>query len=561
MNRLVLRAAALPIALWLGAATASASPVDGFIVRWHDPAAAADAATARGERWQRIALGAPVDRATARRIAAGLRADPRIADVVPNLREQPLAVTPSDPRFAEQWWLAPRGAPLAAGPSDTGLAGFARAWQRSTGAAAPVAVAVLDSGITSHPETNARLLPGYDFVADARYAADGDGRDADAADPGDAVTALDRSSDPDVFLDCPPAPRSTWHGTTIAGQLAAVTDNGQGVAAAHWGGLVVPVRVAGKCGAAIGDIVDGLRWAAGLAVPGVPANPNPARVIVLGYGSPDPCDAASADPDIAAAARLYRDTIAEVRAAGSVVVVAAGNRGEAVGRPASCTGAFAVTALNREGYKAAYASFGSQIDLATPGGDADTGGTCDAQLADGGLVSTGNFGDTTPGAAGYVAASGTSFAAPAVAAAAALMLSVNPALTVAQIEGGLKRSARPHVQVPLLGACSLADNRGRCACTTTTCGAGMLDVDQALRYAASPAAYVAPQRSAATLDDARIRACAVILGRPLPPDPEPEPEPEPPVASGGGGGGAASPWWIALLALASFVLHRRRAAA
>jgi serine protease len=506
-------------------------------------------------RWHRVQAEGTAGAESAEALRARLLADPRVAAVLPDFREQRLAVTPNDSRFDEQWWLKV----VAAG--NTGAAGFAGAWSQNTGAASPVAVAVLDSGITSHPELNPRLLPGYDFVSNADYANDGGGRDADPADPGDAVTAADRSGNPTAFAGCPAAPLSSWHGTVIAGQIAAVTNNGTGVAAAHWGGLIVPVRVAGKCGAALSDIVDGMRWAAGLPVPGAPVNPNPARVIVLSYGGTDACDAASSNSTTAAAARLYIDTIDEVRRQGAMVIVAAGNLRSAVGRPASCPGAFGVASLNREGYKSTYSNFGRQIALATPGGDGDTRGTCDAQLADSGIVSTGNLGDVQPGSAGYVAASGTSFAAPAVASAAALMLSVNADLTVDQLEQGLKRSARPHVKVPLLGNCSLTDNRGRCACTTGTCGAGMLDAGEAMRYAAAPTTYVKPARTAPTLDDQRLRDCAVILGRPLPedpkPEPKPEPNPEPEPADEGGGGGAMSGLWVALLGLATATLLRR----
>jgi serine protease len=545
--------AALLAASCLPAASAAPSS-GGFIVMLRDGAHAHGPAPQRQPaldgvlvgQWHRVRVD-PAGGDTAQAVRARLRADPRVAAVLPDVREQRQAVTPNDPRFDSQWWLK------AVAPGNTGTAGFAAAWAQTTGAASPVAVAVLDSGITSHPEVNPRLLPGWDFVSDAVYANDGNGRDADPADPGDAVTAADRAGNPAAFADCPDAPLSSWHGTIIAGQVAAVSNNGAGGAGAHWGGLVVPVRVAGKCGAALSDIVDGMRWAAGLAVPGVPANPNPARVIVLGYGGTEPCSATSSDATAAAAARLYIDTLDEVRRAGALVVVAAGNLRSAVGRPAGCPGAFGVASLNREGYKSIYSNFGPQIALATPGGDGDTRATCDAQLADGGIVSTGNLGDVVPGAAGYAAASGTSFAAPAVAAAAALMLSVNPALSVDQIEQGLKRSARPHVKVPLLGNCSVSSNRGRCACTTSTCGAGLLDAEQALRYAASPAAYVAPQRSAPTLDDTRLRECAVILGRPLPDDPRPEPE----APEEGGGGGAMSAAWVLLLGVAAAVLARR----
>jgi serine protease len=87
----------------------------------------------------------------------------------------------------------------------------------------------------------------------------------------------------------------------------------------------------------------------------------------------------------------------------------------------------------------------------------------------------------------------------------------------------------------------------------------MLDADEALRYAASPTSYVAPTRTAPTLDDARLRECAVILGRPLPvdPAPAPAPEPEPEPAAEGGGGGAMSALWVLLLGVAIGVLMWR----
>ena len=540
-----------------GMASVSASGMAAVLAERQLPLALQRSA---GGRWHALAASGVLDSAAAAALQARLRADPRVRSVVPDVREQRQDATPNDARFAQQWWLQ------AAATGNTGAAGFAKAWDRSTGVVGlgnpGVVVAVLDSGITSHIETNARVLPGFDFVADPVYAGDGNGRDNDPQDPGDVVTAADRLAQPDKFSGCPETLRSSWHGTTIAGQLAAVTNNGEGVAAANWQGLVLPVRVAGKCGAAVSDIIDGMRWAAGLAVAGAPANPNPARLIVLSYGGLDACDADSADPTVRDTARLYEAAIAEVRAKGALVIVAAGNQRGAVGRPASCRGAFAVTAVNREGYKAAYANFGAAIKLATPGGDDASGGDCatgDANLRDGGLVSTGNLGEVSTGAAGYVAASGTSFAAPGVAAVASLMWAVNPALTLAQIEQGLLLSARPHVLVPLLGACQPGANTGRCACTASTCGAGLLDADQALAFAAAPDNYLPPMRSPITLTDDRLRACAVATGRVVEPVPVAPPASAPDSGSGGGGGGGAvqAEWLLGLL-LATGLLARVR---
>jgi serine protease len=134
-----------------------------------------------------------------------------------------------------------------------------------------------------------------------------------------------------------------------------------------------------------------------------------------------------------------------------------------------------------------------------------------------------------PGDAGYVGASGSSFAAPAVAAAASLMWALNPAQSAAQVEDGLKRSARPHVLVPQLGDCAGGSKTNRCACTTT-CGAGMRDAVEALAYAAAPTDT----------------------------PPSPAPTPAPSAGSSGGGGGALSLSWLAALALASAGLRRAR---
>jgi serine protease len=550
------------LAACLAASSLSAVAADGFFVRLHATPAKEDAAqrkqrldaaiqerrwplTVRGQataRWMHLAPEGALTPAAREALLRALRADPRVAEVLPEQREFPLSVTPNDPRYAEQWWLQPRAA------GSTGVAGFSSAWLRRA-AGVPGPVAVLDSGISFHPDLFANVLDGYDFVSNPIYAGDGDGRDANPNDEGDAITDADRADRPAEFSGCPEQPRSGWHGTVIAGQIGAMTDNSNGVAGAGFNAGVVPVRVAGKCGAAQGDIVAGMRWAAGLAVDGVPANPNPARVIVVSYGSEAACDA------------VYADALAEVRAAGALVVVAAGNLRRGVFRPANCADAFAVTSLNREGYKAFYANFGPEIALATPGGDDTTGSDCDAQLADGGLVSTGNLGDTVQGAAGYAAASGTSFAAPAVAATAALMLRLNPALTRDQLVAGLRASAAPFVQVPLLGNCGPDNsNIGRCTCTGSSCGAGMLDADQALAYALAPTTYLAPVRTAPELRDSRIETCARILGLPVPPVTPPVTPPTNPGdgdAGGSGGGGTGSVLLMGLL-LATWVLRRGR---
>jgi serine protease len=459
-------------------------------------------------------------------------------------------VTPTDTYFAtRQWWLHALPA-----TGDAGLPDLSNAWSRSTGVpksgAGPV-IAVLDTGIVPHPELDARLvLPGYDFISNAAYANEGDTenadrvagteRDANPYDRGDRLTRAEADANPALWEGCAVATsgRSSWHGTMIAGQIGAVSNDGQFAAGINWHARILPVRVAGRCGAAPADVVDGLRWAAGLPVAGVPLNANPARIVVIGFAGFKSCNVNDSDPTVAAAARDYVAAIQAVRAKGVLVVAAAGNGAEGVGRPANCPGVFAVTALNRQGFKANYANFGPEVALATVGGDMDRGATCDKQVADGGILSTSNKGDFGPGEYGWAEGGGTSYASPIVAGVASLMLAANPDLTVDQLEAGLRATARPHALVPLFGNCATGNNT-RCTCTTATCGSGILDADQALAYAVNPAGYAAPARTAPTLRTTAIEQCAVAMGKPVPGDPPASAPTSTPVDAGGGGGGAA----------------------
>ncbi len=486
----------------------------------------------------------------AERLAARLRAHPAVDWVAPNVRERRLQVPPTDPFFNQQWWLQLDGGSNASALADRrrGVAGFLRAWQSgiagATGSAAAT-VAVLDTGITAHPDLGGRVLPGYDFVSDPLFANDGNGRDADPSDPGDWVSAADRGNS--RFASCAEQ-RSSWHGTLVAGLVAATPNNAEGVAGVMLQGRVLPVRVAGKCGATVADIVDGLRWAAGLPVAGVPANANPARILNVSFGGSSACG-----PE-------YQAAIDEVRnSRGAVVVAAAGNEFGAPTRPANCSGVVGVAAINRDGFKTHYSNFGAALaasGIAAPGGDDNQGGTWKS-LADGGIVSVWNDGTQGPGSPSYAALFGTSFAAPQVSGTLALMLAVNPALSAEQLIAGLRAAARPHVSSPLIGACSEA-NPGRCICSTATCGAGILDAEQALRFAQSPGSYVAPARQPAVIDNPEV-AAAVALG------------PDRGSGSGGGGGGGGgggsssgggpfAPAWALALLGAALALRRQRAA-
>jgi serine protease len=496
------------------------------------------------------------------RVAVRLRARPEVEWVAANTLEQRLQVS-SDPLAAEQWWLRPVAGLNSSAQADRlrGVPGFFQAWQSglagmglaaASGNGVSAVVAVLDTGITPHPDLVGRVLPGYDFVSDPLLANDGNGRDDDPSDPGDWVSAADRQQA--RFAACAEQ-RSSWHGTVIAGLVAANSDNGEGVAGIDRQARILPVRVAGKCGAAVADIVDGMRWAAGLPVAGVPLNLNPARIINISYGG------------AAACGYEYQAAVDELHSHGVVVVAAAGNDHGAVARPANCKGVVGVAALNRDGFKTHYSSFGNALaasGLATVGGDDGRSGAWRELLSDGGLVTVWNAGATGVGEAGYAKLFGTSFAAPLVSGTISLMLGVNPSLTSAQVIDGLRKTVRPHVVSSLIGECS-ESNPGRCICTLQTCGAGMLDTEQALRFAANPAGYVAPLRQAQQLDTPEIRR-AVALGPDLPPNTTNTATaltaaaagpgvaaPSTTAGAGGGapagGGGGANAWHVTLLLL------------
>jgi serine protease len=473
-----------------------------------------------------LAPGRPMSRAEAMAQARRLLADPDVDYVAANTLERRLAV-PNDQYYALQWWLQ------SVGTANTAAPGFPEAWDATTGNAS-VVIAVLDSGIRRfHPEFTvgtSRLLPGYDFVSEAQYANDGNGLDADPTDPGDWVSQQDKSQFPALFGGCDAAP-STWHGTVIAGQLAAPTNDGSGVAAMTWQGRLLPVRVAGKCGAAVSDIVEGMLWAAGIPYTGSPAaNPNPARIVNLSFGGDRPCNVNSSDPLVAGTARLYSDAIEALRVKGAVLVAAAGNESGTVVRPASCAGALAVTALRRDGAKADYSNFGTEVDIAT------AGGTLSPALD--GIYSTTNEGTTGPGAETYGYYAGTSFAAPMASGVAALMLAVNPDLSADEVIEGIRATARAHVTQPGLGFCSDVNN-GDCNCTTQTCGAGILDAAQAVAWAQQQPGSFTPPSANPTVDFTPDR---LQTG-----------------GSSGGGGGALGPIaWIGLALAAAALSGRRR---
>ena len=199
------------------------------------------------------------------RILARLRQDPAVQYAVADQRRWPHFI-PSDALFSSQWHL--QSTQPAATRAEL-------AWDLTTGSAGTV-VAVLDTGVRfDHPDlgragAGGKLLPGFDFIADSSVANDGNGRDDDPADPGDWIDSNDIQQP--MFSDCILTP-SSRHGTRVAGIIGAGSDNGIGVSGEAWNTWILPVRVLGKCGGFDSDIIAAMRWAGGLTVAGVGANP------------------------------------------------------------------------------------------------------------------------------------------------------------------------------------------------------------------------------------------------------------------------------------------------
>lgn len=406
---------------------------DGFIVKYRDGgersaalnAAAAELGTSLAPV-RRLATGAQLiragrglDRAGAEALMRRLARAPDVAYVEPDVRLT-IQFTPDDSRYSEQWHYYEATAGL-------NLPG---AWDQADGAGA--VVAVLDTGYTDHSDLLGNIIGGYDFISDSATARDGDGRDSDAHDEGDWYG----------WFECGFLPaNSSWHGTHVAGTVAAETHNSQGVAGVAFNAKVVPVRVLGKCGGSLSDIADAMVWASGGSVSGVPDNAYPADIINMSLGGSGACGA------------TFQDAIDAAVANGTSVVVAAGNSNDDAAnyQPASCNNVISVAATDRDGNRASYSNYGSVVDVAAPGGE--TGTTAN------GVLSTLNSGSQTPSAESYAFYQGTSMATPHVAGLAALLKSVDPDMTPSGVEAAIVDNTRAFA-----GSCS-------------QCGSGLADAD------------------------------------------------------------------------------------
>jgi len=377
------------------------------------------------------------------------------------------SIVPNDPFYNLQWNMS--GTWGINGPS---------AWDITTGSPS-VIVAVIDTGILrSQPDLSAKILPGYDFISSVASARDGNGRDADPSDEGTWGEAGECGS---AFKP------SSWHGSHVAGIVGASTNNSYGVAGVAWGAKILPIRVLGKCGlGATSDIIDGMYWAAGLPVPGVPANPNPARILNMSLGSRTPQPTCSTS---------YQTAVQAINNAGKLIVVSAGNNatsgiGEAgFYEPAGCPGVISVAATDHLGHRSSYSDYSTQfvVDVSAPGGDISY--YQDQTVGIYSTIDAGTRGPTGPRGAYY---QGTSQAAPHIAGTLALMLSANPALSNNQLYMTLVETAKEFNPV------------SECY-RSTFCGLGIVNAHAAvLRGLTDPANAFTDITIASTLNPATV---------------------------------------------------------
>lgn len=329
-----------------------------------------------------------------------------------------LQAVPVDPDFASQWGFRYT-------PGSEEGANFTSAWDITKGSATQT-IGIIDAGISGSNEEFAGqlrstlLFPngGYDFYSAPTTSGDDDGRD----------------DDPEQ------SPSTCGHGTHVAGTVGAITafsGSGVGVAGGASASKLLIARALNFIGTDA-DAIDAMHWMAGDNVPGVAINPNIPAAVNMSFGA----SGGSCGP-------AYQAAVDALRAAGVVPVAAAGNSNADVATfaPANCRGVIAVAASDTLGAKASFSNYGAGVVITAPGVD---------------ILSTGGAGSTNVSC--YK--SGTSMAAPHVTAAVGLMRALQPTLNVNQVALALKSAARPFP----VGS----------SCTTSICGAGLLDARRAL---------------------------------------------------------------------------------
>ena len=358
-----------------------------------------------------------------------------------------------DPMMSLQWYL----------DSEHGV-NATDAWNITKGSPS-IVVAVLDTGITEHPDLDDNVVAGYDFISSSSQSRDGNGRDADASDPGDYLSSGSPSS---------------WHGTHVAGIIAAES-NSIGITGIAPRVKIQPVRVLGPNGGTEADIAAGINWSIGVRISGVTTNATPAKVINLSIGSTDFSTCYTNSPVQLAIDEAKRRDVTLVTAAGNDDQIATASF------PGNCSGNITIGATGYTGDRSYFSNYSAYnrtydvyigVDISAPGGDDRVG---IGAPAGGQIWSTLNDGKRSPGNPSYGKAEGTSMSSPIAAGVVALMYSVRPSLTDDQVWSILSKTAKPFannsdctdelIETTLNNGTKL---------TTGLCGVGIIDAAAAV---------------------------------------------------------------------------------
>ncbi|MBU6245831.1 MAG: fibronectin type III domain-containing protein [Actinomycetales bacterium] len=415
---------------WSAPVSDGGSAVTGYVARAYSQESAGTAVASCTTSGLQCAISGLVngqvywiDVAATNAVGSGAPTSPRVSAT------PAVGLTPNDPYYANNSMWGLNGTYGINAPD---------AWAVTRGSPSTI-VAVLDTGITVHPDLAGTSVAGYDMIVDPTVSVDGNGRDSDPSDPGDASGGYG----------------SSWHGTHVAGTINAIASNGIGVVGIAPDVKVQNVRVLGAGGGYTSDILAGITWASGGSVPGVPANPTPAKVINMSLGGYGSCGAD------------WQAAINSAVGRGTTIVVAAGNSNASASNftPASCANVVTVAAIGSNGKRASFSNYGSMVEVAAPGV---------------GIWSTLNTGTTSVGSPTYASYSGTSMATPHVVGVVALMLSQDPSLTPAQVS---TRLTTPSLLTAFPG--------GACDSNPAlTCGQGIVNAGPLVGAASAPAASV-----------------------------------------------------------------------
>ncbi|MDQ2965490.1 MAG: S8 family serine peptidase, partial [Chloroflexota bacterium] len=342
----------------------SAAPGGRLVVVWRERAPLK--LTLAGVRMNRASPGSQRSVVTASagragQVAASLRADPRVIAVVP------------DAVVHASGWPAdgPPSDSLYGQQEDLAQIHVPEVWPTTTGDPS-VVVAIIDTGVDlSHPD-----LAGVTVVSPRNE-------------------TFNNTDVTDVI----------GHGTHVAGTIFARTNNATGIAGIAPNSALMPIKVLDGAGSGFfSDVLDGVDW----------ARTHGADVINLSLG------AALTAEQIA----LFQPTFSAARAAGILVVAAAGNSGNPLMYyPAGLIGVVSVAAVDASDVQADFSTFNRAVDISAPG------------------VETLSTVPTADDPIGYERFSGTSMASPHVVGVAALVWADRPGLGVAELEAVLRSSA------------------------------------------------------------------------------------------------------------------------